>query len=235
VKGNRGIVALAVVGALAVSAVFAVSALGADDDANDRAALGPDVTYSGCLLGGKITKVRSKDVSPERCNSVVNAAGKAAKYVTWNAQGPAGEDGESGPRGPRGLAGPAGPPGPQGPAGSAAMPIGLRMSPGDSVVVAQSSNFSMTIDCQTSGASHKARLLVDADTAYYRGNTSYPAGQDIVDSEWDGAVPINHSNFTRFFWSPDGGDIVNFYFSFVDFDLPEGDCVVVGQVEVLDD
>jgi hypothetical protein len=81
------------------------------DDADDRAALGPNVTYSGCLLGGKITKIRAKDTNPGRCNTVTNPAGATARYVTWNASGVPGPAGPEGPRGPRGLPGPVGPPG----------------------------------------------------------------------------------------------------------------------------
>jgi len=108
--------ALLVIGALTISLVAAAVALGTDDAADDgRAAFGPDTTYSGCLLGGKITKVKGTDSMPERCDSVVNAAGRVARYITWNASGPQGEQGLVGPRGPRGSVGPMGPMGPAGP------------------------------------------------------------------------------------------------------------------------
>jgi len=108
--------ALLVIGALTISLVATAVALGTDDAADDgRAAFGPDTTYSGCRLGGKITKVKGTDSMPERCDSVVNAAGRVARYITWNASGPQGEQGLVGPRGRRGSVGPMGPMGPMGP------------------------------------------------------------------------------------------------------------------------
>lgn len=106
--GNRGIVSLLAIGALVLSSVVAIAAFGAEHQADDKAALGPNTTFSGCLLGGKITKIRSKDIDPERCDTVVNEAGVVAKYVVWNASGVAGPQGERGPQGPRGLPGAAG-------------------------------------------------------------------------------------------------------------------------------
>jgi len=112
--GSKRTVALWVVGVLAVSVFGTALAVGATSDWG-KAAFGLDTTYSGCLLGGKITKVKGTDSMPERCDSVVNAAGRVARYITWNASGPQGEQGLVGPRGPRGSVGPMGPMGPAGP------------------------------------------------------------------------------------------------------------------------
>jgi len=117
----RGVSRASVRGAMigvALTLLVAVAAVGLPGDtptadSGDLAAFGPEVTYSGCLLGGKLTKVWSKDTNPERCETVVNAAGKVAKYATWSATGP------EGPMGPEGATGE---PGPQGPPGESGVP-----------------------------------------------------------------------------------------------------------------
>jgi len=122
---RRTWLSLSVAAALVLSTVLAVAASGDDELAPDegRAAFGSDVTYSGCLLGGRLTKVWSRDTMPERCDTVVSGSGKVAKYATWNAtgpQGPAGPigpEGPTGPDGPTGLIGSAGPQGSTGPTG----------------------------------------------------------------------------------------------------------------------
>jgi len=122
---RRTWLSLSVTAALVLSTVLAVAASGDDELAPDegRAAFGSDVTYSGCLLGGRLTKVWSRDTMPERCDTVVSGSGKVAKYATWNAtgpQGPAGPigpEGPTGPDGPTGLIGSAGPQGSTGPTG----------------------------------------------------------------------------------------------------------------------
>jgi len=124
--------ALLVTAAVTVSVVATAVALGSIDDGADARAIGPDTVYSGCLLGGKITKVRVKDVDPERCDTVVNKNGRVARYVTWNASG------VEGPEGPRGFTGPTGPPGeigaqgPEGPIGPEG-PEGPKGPPGPSL------------------------------------------------------------------------------------------------------
>ena len=105
----KGLVLL-IAGAVAVSVVATAVALEATGEGK---AIGPDTVYSGCLLSGRITKVRPKDTNPERCESVVNREGRVARYVTWNAAG------VEGPMGPTGRAGGSGPQGPQGPQGRA--------------------------------------------------------------------------------------------------------------------
>jgi len=115
---------LVIVGAMVASTLTGV-AIGSSG--TER--VGPNATYSGCLLSGKITKVLTQDRNPARCEEVVRN-GRVARYVTWNAtgpEGPQGKKGAPGAAGARGLRGPVGsdgadgargPAGPTGPAGA---------------------------------------------------------------------------------------------------------------------
>ena len=128
--------ALVIAGAMVASTLTGV-AIGSSG--TER--VGPNATYSGCLLSGRITKVLTKDRNPARCEKVVKN-GRVARYVTWNATGPEGlagpqgdqgERGETGAVGARGLRGPVGQQGPagaQGEQGETGPPLGMEVDAG---------------------------------------------------------------------------------------------------------
>ena len=102
---------------LSVSVVVAVGATATDVVTEE---VGAEATYSGCLVGGRILKILSKDRNPDRCEGLATPAGTPARYVTWNAagvEGPQGKRGRRGLPGSTGAQGPTGAPGIQGPNG----------------------------------------------------------------------------------------------------------------------
>jgi len=106
-----------------------------------------------------------------------------------------------------------------------------RMQSGDAATIATTDSMTVSVECDPSGAtSHQATLYVETADGYYSFDAEQPAGR-IAESNWDGDVPVSYRNIDRFFWSAAADEIVYLYFSFVDFDLPLGDCVLVGKAE----
>jgi hypothetical protein len=100
----RSRVVVAVLAALLGMTVMLVVDAGARDSRDHDNHDG--FVYSGCFHRGKITKVRIRDVKPERCETIeTDSQFGHARYVTWSSTGPLGD---TGPTGPQGIQGPAG-------------------------------------------------------------------------------------------------------------------------------
>lgn len=206
---TRWIVTVATAGIIGMLA-GSLAASGAASTGERAVALGPKVTYSGCLLGGKILSVRSKDVAPERCDDFTNAAGATAKYMTWNATGP------EGPQGPTGPQGPAGPPGP--PSQPSFRQFYITLDPADGAteeqVVLFQGTLTLTARCHRnqdfgSGPEDLVELVVtNSEDGWYDNNDNlYPAaGEYYIGDEFEdtGVTRVDNDIDEGFAVAPSG-------------------------------